>query len=350
MRVVQRKAESTIRRYCARARHMLSVLAIETPTDLTSAALEDYLRRLYVDGGQPSTIAGAITALRSYCAHLCRRGILGENPASKLRGPRLYQYEAPYLTVGEVSRLVYPSEMPSDPIDVRATVHVALSYVLGLRVSEPARLRVADVQLDPDGEISVLIRHGKWADRDVRVWVFDRQVASLLGAWQAVQRGLGGSWLFPSRQGGPVSPRTVARDFARLLQLRGIQPRGRRLGYHVLRELSSLRSRTLFPWLGRSIAVAGSRRPPEVPDGCPACLLPVIATTDAPAYHHAESRAALRRGRRLPVIAISDASTSDRNRARGGSPSRWLMVAGGRGWSWWRRSRADTEVRPYDSS
>jgi len=233
---VQGKADGTIRRYRRRVEHMLADIPIDEPTHLTSAAIDKYLRRIYVADAAASTINGTIAAMRSYCGHLCMLGVLDDNPALKLTGPPVYSPEPPTLPVDQTRRLVYPRSLPSSPLDARAVVLVPVSYGVGLRVSEPGRLRLADLEWDPDrGIYSVLVRHAKWSNRDQRLWIYDRRISQLLGAWLPIRDEIGGPWLFPSSTSSArgICPKTAERDFRRRLTAVGISCR---YTYHALRH------------------------------------------------------------------------------------------------------------------
>ncbi len=229
---VQDRADGTISRYRHAVWRMLDDLG--DPAEITPGDLNSHLLRLVASGARTSTISGALAAFRSYFDYLCITGHVSANPARRIRGPRIRQAEAPHLTVGETKRLIYPPET-SDPLESRADVLVAVSYVLGLRASEPGTLLLQDLEWDGD-YFSVLVRDGKWSSCDVRLWIYDREVSRRLGAWLTVRDELGGPALFPTRWGGSPSSKTVDRDFASCLRRRGIRPRGRDLSFHVLRH------------------------------------------------------------------------------------------------------------------
>jgi len=231
---VQGLSQGTLANYRRAIERFLEDLG-GNPASATPKDVNDHLRRLFAAGAQPPTIAGALAALRSYYDYLCITGNLSANPARRIRGPRLYQAEAEVLTVGETRRLIYPSEMPSDPLATRAGILVAVSYALGLRVGEPGRLRYRDLEWDGD-VCSVLVRHPKWSSCDVRLWIYDREVCRQLGMWLELREQLGGPALFPSCRGRAMCSKTAARDFAAHLRRHRIRPRGRHLTFHTLRH------------------------------------------------------------------------------------------------------------------
>ncbi len=231
---VQGRAQGTVTNYQREVARFLRDLDGE-PASATPKDINDHLLRLFAAGAAPQTMAGALAAIRSYFDYLCISGDLSANPARRIRGPRVYQAEAEILTVGETRRLIYPSEMPSDPLEARAGILVAVSYLLGLRVAEPGRLRYRDLVWDRD-LCSVLVRHPKRSSRDVRQWIYDREICRRLGMWLPLRDQLGGPALFPSCRGGSMCSKTAARDFAGSLHRRGIRPRGRHLSFHTLRH------------------------------------------------------------------------------------------------------------------
>lgn len=210
--------------------------------------LERHLRDLYTAGASASTLAGVVAAVRGFYDYAAARGLVDENPALRLRGPSLrYQSEAPHLTIPETRRLLFgpsrPGLLPSDPLAARNRVLLAVVYVCGLRVSEPCRLRVEDLAWDESVRPplwSILIRAGKWADRDHRMPVAQPVVSRMVGAYlemRAREKAWKGSpWLFASYRGRRLDRSTAAEVFRRAAAAAGIESKGRRLSFHILRH------------------------------------------------------------------------------------------------------------------
>lgn len=241
LRAVEGKAPKTWSAYRAAVRRFLEDGRVERAEELTRAAIERHLKRLYYADLSPSSIASALVAIKVFSRYLVGHGLLPQNPAQDLRPPKVYRQAKRVLSVAEVRRLVYgdrPDLVPRDTEELVAAVLVAVSYGAALRPSEPGRLRTDDVEWSEDDQLfSVLVRGGKHATGDVRIPV-GRELSRLLGAYLAIRPRLGpGVYLFPAGDGSrPMSRDTVARRFAGLVARRGLEARGRTLAPKILRS------------------------------------------------------------------------------------------------------------------
>src|SRR5437868_1813314 len=84
------------------------------PTQLSTRVLRAYLAWLHEQGYARTTIARRLAAVRSWCRFLCRQGVLENNPAVGLRGPRQDRKLPHFLQHDDVARLLTtpPAESP----------------------------------------------------------------------------------------------------------------------------------------------------------------------------------------------------------------------------------------------
>lgn len=222
----------------------LDVRDVEGWAAVTFTDLDRYLRALHLAGRARSTVVRVVAALRSWGEYAALVGAAPANPAVALRGPRVYVPEAPSLTEGETRRLLFgarPGWLPTDWRAARDQVLLAVAFGVGLRVSEPGRLRLADTQCDSEGQWSILVTRAKWADEDVRIAIRDPQIARMLAHWATSlrarhPRATASPALFPSVHGRTLSAKQVQRIFRAAVAAAEIRPRGRRIGFHVLRH------------------------------------------------------------------------------------------------------------------
>ncbi len=229
----------------------LGVGSVEDLDQVEFGDLDRHLRALYLDGRARSTLAGAVAALRSFFEYSALANVVGDNAALRLRGPSTsYQKEAPFLSPAETKRLIFgnrPGWLPGDWLAARNCVLLAVSWAAGLRVSEPGRLLLDDVQADDQGRWSILVRSAKWSDQDVRIAIRDDRVARMLGFWVTSLRerypeAAAAKQLFPAARdaqgsmGGELSARQVSRVFNAAVKEAEIEPRGRALTFHILRH------------------------------------------------------------------------------------------------------------------
>jgi len=181
----------------------------------------------------PASVARAAAAIRGFCRFLQAEGVLHDDVADGLLGPRLEQRLPKALTRAAVARLL--AALPADtPLAVRDAAILHVLYATGCRVSEVAGLRTTSVL----AEHRLLRAFGKggkerlvpladtalhWIDR------YCRQVRPLLRQKAAREAG---DVLFLSRTGRPL-------ERVRLFQI--VQAAARTAGLQVACSPHALR-------------------------------------------------------------------------------------------------------------
>lgn len=119
------------------------VMSVE---EITEEELLSYIDTLKQEGRKPATISRNIASFKAYFDSLCRRGILKENPASRLKAPKIEKKLPEILTMEETERLL---EQPNGttPKELRDKAMLELLYATGIRVSELIALKLSDVNL-----------------------------------------------------------------------------------------------------------------------------------------------------------------------------------------------------------
>src|SRR6185295_20308986 len=171
-----------------------------------------------------STVARRLAAVRSLGKFLCRQGLLTENPAKGLRGPRLDKKLPHFLTLADVQKLL-TAPPDADWAGRRDRAILETLYSAGIRVSELVGLDVPDADLN-DGVITVRGKGKKErlallvpdAITAVRRWLDDRAV--LLET-----TGTDTAAVFLNNKGGRLTTRSVGRLLAKYLRSAGLDPR-----------------------------------------------------------------------------------------------------------------------------
>jgi integrase/recombinase XerC len=194
------------------------------PADWTTRLLRAFLAWLHEQKYAKTTIARRLAAVRSFGKYLCRQGVLLQNPAQGLRGPRQEKRLPHFLTLADIQKLL------AAPPDVdwagrRDRAMLETLYASGIRVSELVGLDVPAVDLN-DGVITVrgkgkkerLALLGPDAVRALRRWLDDRtellkRTGSETGA------------VFLNNKGGRLTTRSVGRVLAKHLRTAGLDPR-----------------------------------------------------------------------------------------------------------------------------
>ena len=194
------------------------------PEDWNTRLLRGFVAWLHEQGYARSTVARRLAAVRSFGKFLCRQGVLKENPAKGLRGPRQEKRLPHFLTLEDVKKLL---EAPSDAhwAGRRDRAILETLYSAGLRVSELVGLDLQDADL-ADGVMTVrgkgkkerLALLGPEAVKAIQNWLVDRGL--LL---EMVQKD--STAVFLNKNGTRLTVRSIGRLLAKHLQSAGLDPR-----------------------------------------------------------------------------------------------------------------------------
>jgi integrase/recombinase XerC len=194
------------------------------PQQITTRILRAYLAWLHDQGYAKTTIARRIAAVRSWLRYLCRQGILTENPAQGLRGPRQDKKLPHFLTEPDVDKLL-ASTTGEHALGLRDKAILETLYSAGLRVGELCGLKLDDVDL-AEGVVTA-----KGKGRRERLALLGESSRAALKEWlsarEALLAGLGRHCeaVFLNKNGGPLTVRSVGRLLEKYLALAGLDPR-----------------------------------------------------------------------------------------------------------------------------
>lgn len=154
----ERHASSyTVRNYTHNLRHFLDFLNQENVISLRDVdrfLLRRYIASLLEQGFDKASIAGKLSALRSFYRYLMQENIISSNPLLTVSSPKLERRLPSFLSADEV-KLFLDRVDASTPLGQRDKAMLELLYAAGLRVSEMVALDVGSVNLET---------------REIRVW------------------------------------------------------------------------------------------------------------------------------------------------------------------------------------
>jgi integrase/recombinase XerD len=195
---------NTIQSYARDIRKLVDVLkAGRVPLNRTSEdTLVGFIHRESQAGLSARSLARLISALRSFFRFLVLSGFLKKDPTAQLTTPSTWLALPKFLTVAEAEALLQaPDEKKPRGLRDRAMLEVL--YGSGLRVSELATLRLAEVNLE-DG---FLVCRGKGGKE--RIVPVGRSACAAVKRYLAEARPLsdpgGREELFLSRRGRPFT-------------------------------------------------------------------------------------------------------------------------------------------------
>ena len=190
------------------------------PGELTGERARSYLLHLQGTGASYMSINGQATALRFFLRVTLGRGDQLERVPVMPRAKSL----PTVLTPEEVARIIACAP------GLKYRTALSVTYGAGLRASETASLKVADID---NRAMTLRIEQGK--GRKDRMAKLSPQLLEVLRKWWQVARPQ--VWLFPSRSGVmcPISPRQLSRQFRFAVEAAGIDKPGK-ITLHTLRH------------------------------------------------------------------------------------------------------------------
>ena len=222
----------------------------EAATELGMDAVDTLSLRAYLGvihkKNKKSTMARKLSAVRSFCRYLTKRGLIGDSPVESVATPKQDQPIPAYLSVDDMFRLLGAIDTDS-LLGLRNRAIFETIYSSGLRVSELAGLDYADIDFG-NGLARVF---GK-GNQERIVPVGDTALAAI-GAYRKKLESAGADInrdkqaLFLNNRGGRLTPRSIARildDIAKLCGLpRPISPHALRHSFatHMLDAGADLR-------------------------------------------------------------------------------------------------------------
>ncbi|HTJ21590.1 MAG TPA: site-specific tyrosine recombinase XerD [Gemmatimonadaceae bacterium] len=193
---------------------------IQTPTDVTSRALREFVYHLKDLGLSPSSIRRNISAVRTYFRFLMADGVVVRDPSERLETPQRWRTLPDVLTVQEVERLLAAPTL-DDPLAFRDRAMLELAYGAGLRVSEWITLGVRDALLEDKlvrvfgkGSKERLVPIGRTAIGAVATYL--RELRPRL------EKGSGKGILFLNARGEPLSRMGAWKILRRYVERAGI--------------------------------------------------------------------------------------------------------------------------------
>lgn len=201
---------------------------------LSLPRLRGFLKGLAELGFAPASISRYLSAVKGYSAWLAEEGLLAEDPARVLKGPKQQRYKPSSLTHAEIDSLydlLEANAAAGGPAALRDLCLIELLYGLGLRISEAIGLKLDQVDLREEavlvqgkgskqrlvplgGKVARSLRRyleawdGKGRTDTVLLNRFGRPL-SRMGAWKIVQR-----LCLDAGIAAAVSPHTFRHSFA----------------------------------------------------------------------------------------------------------------------------------------
>lgn len=209
-------------------------------TALTPNIIRAHRSHLFEDEHRaPATINRRLQTLRKFCAFAMQSGLMTSNPAEGIRLVRNGERNATPtpLTEKQIEALLKASSSEQPSLARRDTAILMLLLHTGLRVNELVELCLDDVQFDHPG-VHLVVKDG-WRSGPRNI-PLEGEVRHTLCDYLSIRPNVEGEdHLFLSREGRPLSVRSVQRIVSLRAQaagLEGVSPQALRRTYasHLL--------------------------------------------------------------------------------------------------------------------
>ena len=196
------------------------------PGEFETKALRAFVSWLGKQGYSKATVARRLASLRSFGKFMTRQGIIADNAALVLRGPKQDRILPHVLGLADLKKLLDAPPL-TQPLGRRDRAILETIYSSGVRVSELCGLNVDDINLAEGtfvvrgkGKKERLALLGEPAQQAVAVWLKDRR--ALLSERSRPHTTAG---LFLNILGTRLSTRSVGRLMEKHLKVAGLDPR-----------------------------------------------------------------------------------------------------------------------------
>lgn len=207
------RSEHTRRAYLGDLRSLFDFLAHRTPDggpgDLTLPILRSWLAAQAALGAARATLARRTSAVKTFTAWAVRRGLMAEDPATRLQVPKARRTLPAVLRQDQAADAMSAAKsgaQQGDPLALRDRLIVELLYATGIRVSELCGLDIDDVDTSRrllrvlgKGNKQRTVPYGEPARVALADWLTDGRPALVTG-------GSGPALLLGAR-GGRLDPR-----------------------------------------------------------------------------------------------------------------------------------------------
>lgn len=244
--LVKRDSNETAATYKESASIFLNWLS-SSKIKLKDVAVQDIVNFLYKrrnEGAVELTLAKDISGLRALGDYLVRKNMWEENVALELDRPKVSRSIPRVLSLEQVDKLLSVIDT-STPVGKRDDALFELIYSCGLRISEAATLKVANVHLNE----KLLLVHGKGDKERVVPFggrAFDKLIVYLDEARPSLAGNKISEEVFLNYRGEPISRKGIWKKFQELEALSGVNAKVHTLRHsfatHLLQGGADLRS------------------------------------------------------------------------------------------------------------
>jgi len=144
-------AENTYRAY-RRDLHDFAAFLEETGCkslkEITPTKIDRYMQSSHAAGKNPSSIARAIAAIRTFCRFCLLQRFIETDPSISITAPKKWKRLPRTLDHQDIQKLIDEPNPDEDALWLRDRLTIALLYATGMRASELISVKVDDINFD----------------------------------------------------------------------------------------------------------------------------------------------------------------------------------------------------------
>ena len=240
LRIGMKSSEHTVTNYAVDLSQFLDYLdneGVKEPDEITRQHIRSFIRDILGFGYARTSAARKLSAIKGWLVYLMDRGEIGSDPSMGIRGPKLPSVLPRALPMEDVSMMLETGIEGENSHRDRAVLE--LLYGSGLRIAEVASIRWGDLDV-----VERWIRIKGKGNKE-RIVPLGSYSIKALGEWKQCPCEPG-EFLFPGRNGGHITVRTISRivkKAAMRVGLSGVTPHMLRHSFatHMLEGGASLR-------------------------------------------------------------------------------------------------------------
>lgn len=227
-------AINTIKAYRYDIMQFIDMIAPFPVQSITTDDIERFLSKLSENNYSAKTFSRKISCIREFYKFMQSEGVIPENPANKIRTPKVGKSLPLFLTTEEVERICDIAQKERTFTWLRMGVMIKLMYSSGLRVSELVSLPENAINYD----LSQILICGKGSKE--RVVPVSKEVINYVIEYMEYRKdAIGNSkntWMFPSLRSmsGHMTRDGFFKNLKKLAIKAGISPQ--KVHPHVLRH------------------------------------------------------------------------------------------------------------------
>ncbi len=138
----------------------LECQGVKNLQEVSETSLNSYILYLEREGKAPSTVSRYIASFKGFFEYCSKKGVITEDPAERLKAPRVEKKFPQILTIQEMDQLMESPDIQSEK-GIRDKAMLELLYATGIRVSELLSLKLSDINLS----MEYVVCHEKAKDR-----------------------------------------------------------------------------------------------------------------------------------------------------------------------------------------